>query len=154
MTGTNFSTWYNQNQGTFYAEAFSTNNVTNASDGVSKGVMGANDNTNDNIIYIAYGGNRYYVARNAATIILSSGVGTFTANASFKTAAVYSSGVNFNQARDGTLGTAVTTGVAPTVSQLNIGRGLPSNGIFSGCIKKIAYYPLAVTNTNLQALTS
>jgi hypothetical protein len=154
MTGTNFSTWYNQGQGTFYAEAFSTNNSTNSGDGVAKGVMSANDNTNDNVIWLAYQGNRYAVIRNTATIILSSQIGTFTANASFKTAAVYSSGVNFNQARDGTLGTAVTTGVAPTVSQLNIGRGLPSNGIFSGCIKKIAYYPLAVTNTNLQALTS
>ena len=152
MTGTNFSSWYNQGQGTLYAEAFSTNNVTNASDGIAKGIINISDGTNNNNITLAWQGTRYFVNTNNVTIILNT-VGTFTANTSFKFVGSYISGSNYSFARDGVLGTSVTSGLAPTVNQLNIGRCLPALGIFSGTIKKFAYYPQALTSDQLQALT-
>jgi len=153
MTGTNFSSWFNQSQGTFYAEAISPTSVVNDGSGVAKGVLSANDNTNNNVIELAYQGTKYFVNTNNSTVILSASIGTLTANTLFKTACVYSNSY-FVQARDGTVGTAVTTGLIPIVSQLNIGRGLPANGFWTGWIKKAAFYPQAITTSaQLQALT-
>jgi hypothetical protein len=153
MTGTNFSSWFNIGQGTMYGEAISPNNVINDSTPVGKGIFSLNDGTNANLMVLAYRGNQYLVLNNSATIISSAGIGSLTANTLFKTAAVYATNSNFVQARDGTVGTAVTTGIAPTVNQAWIGRGYASFGIFSGWVKKIAYYPQALTSAQLQALT-
>ena len=153
MTGTNFSSWYNQGSGTLYGEAYSTNSTNNAGDGTARGIANISDGTNNNNITIAYQGNKYFVNTANVTIILNS-VGTFTANTSFKFVGSYASGSNYSFARDGVLGTSVTTGLAPTVSQLNIGRCLPNNGIFGGTIKRIAYFPVALTSIELQGLTS
>jgi hypothetical protein len=49
-----------------------------------------------------------------------------------------------------------TVGDLPTAAEitaLNIGSFNAGGGRFNGTIKKIAYYPLRITNTQLQALT-
>jgi hypothetical protein len=63
---------------------------------------------------------------------------------------------DFQQASNNTLGTADTAGTVPVVSQITIGSDYAQsiNTALNGTIKKLAYYPLRLTNANLQALTS
>jgi hypothetical protein len=55
---------------------------------------------------------------------------------------------DFASTRNGAAVQTDTSGIVNAVSVLEIGSAL------NGTIKKIAYYPIRVTNANLQALTS
>jgi hypothetical protein len=59
---------------------------------------------------------------------------------------------NFRQAVNTTLGTLDTTGTLPTVNQLRIGVW-GGTAYFDGWVQKVKYYPLRVTDTQLQLLT-
>jgi hypothetical protein len=59
---------------------------------------------------------------------------------------------SFRQAVNTTLGTLDTTGTLPTVNQLRIGVWA-GTAYFDGWIQKVKYYPLRVTDTQLQLLT-
>jgi hypothetical protein len=47
-----------------------------------------------------------------------------------------------------------TSGTIPVVRQMLIGSRSGATNFLNGTIKKLAYYPLRVTNAQLQALTS
>lgn len=144
MTGTNFSTWYNQTQGTFYAHAtangFTTNEmIFSLTDGTLASTIQAYLDTSTQIQTNIW---------NNGTLYLTNTVGT-----AFK----YALGVETNNCsvtlNAGTVTTDTSVGPPYSYSQFNIGN---RNGslIFNGTIKKLAYYPLRVTNAQLQALTS
>ena len=139
MTGTNFSSWYNNAEGTVYTDAV----VPTASY-----VSAISDGTANNYIV-----NRYN-SSGASAIVTTSG--TIQANygsptLSGKNASTYK--VNdFASSVNGASPATDTSGSIPTVNQLQIGSFLSAN-YANGTIKKIAYYPIRVTNTQLQALT-
>jgi hypothetical protein len=60
---------------------------------------------------------------------------------------------DFSAALGGTLGTPDTSGSLPTVTQLTIGRRI-TDRYLNGYIQRIAYYPVRLANTTLQALTA
>jgi hypothetical protein len=61
---------------------------------------------------------------------------------------------NFAGSQNGTTAITDTSGAVPTgQATLYIGRIVGTAGIITGTIKKIAYYPQRITNTQLQALT-
>jgi hypothetical protein len=144
MTGTNFSSWFNNSEGTVYAE------VNPVALGVGAGVV-LNDNTTSN---------RIRVALNSASdqsLITTTGTaqatldgGTPAAGSFFKVATAYK--VNdFALSLDaGTVATD-TAGTIPVVSQLQIGAETTTVG--TSRIRKLAYYPLRLTNAQLQAIT-
>jgi hypothetical protein len=77
-----------------------------------------------------------------------------TNGASYKRAIAYATN-SFNQAINGALPSPEdTSGVTPFVNVLRIGSEGASVGQLCGTIRKLAYYPLRVTNAQLQALTS
>jgi hypothetical protein len=87
------------------------------------------------------------MAQNIASVV-------FTNNTFSKVSSAYANN-NGNAAANGTLGTDDTSVTLPLVDQVQIGRlttGVAST--LNGTIKKIAYYPLRVTNALLQGLTS
>jgi hypothetical protein len=148
MTGANFSSWYNNAEGTFYA-----NFVTSWSAALpyTVGVLGANS-ANERINYIPAG---------------SSGISSFDGTT---VSAITSSVLNIN-ARVATGLVAATKQVSATLnggsittgsfsktgvlSVFNIGSLSAGGGnAFSGTFKKIAYYPQRLTNAQLQALTA
>ena len=139
MTGTNFSSWYNNAEGTVYTDAV----VPTASY-----VSAISDGTANNYIV-----NRYNSSGTSAIVTTS---GTIQANygsptLSGKNASTYK--VNdFASSVNGASPATDTSGSIPTVNQLQIGSFLSAN-YANGTIKKIAYYPIRVTNTQLQALT-
>ena len=135
MTGTNFSSWYNQSQGTFYISFDTIKAATNLLGG---------EFTNQPIFYSS--------ALDLKTYNGSTGIATlnyFSLNTIAKGALSYSSSGRALSLNGGTVYTS--TGLFQTISQLLIGQGF--GGYQNGHIQKIAFYTIQVTNAQLQALT-
>jgi hypothetical protein len=152
MTGTNFSSWYNQAQGTLYAEAgkplsnyTSTRIIAEIGDGTIANRMNLNaQSTTTNALFA--------VTTNSTSVATPTIAGVF-ANGYGEVAGGYIVD-NVQLAGNGTLATADTSCQIPVVNRMTIGDINVGGLIWNGTIAKIAYYPLRVTNANLQALTS
>ncbi len=149
MTGTNFSSWYNQTDGTFVCRFKPIGALAAA-----KSVIGVTDGTSSNYMYLgtrngsaAYGTNSRVGGGTIET------VGSFGAVdlLSHTTAYAYKSG-SYAATQDAS---AVATGVntVPTVDRLGIGN-FNSTITFNGHISRITYFPIRLGNTTLQALSS
>ena len=147
MTGTNFSSWWRPDEGTFVATSAA------VSTGTFRRIVSADDGTSNNIIYLSHSND------NARGFVIVNGVAeasftssTFSGN--FGTEAL---GYKFNNvgfAFNGTLSTTDTAATIPVVNRLNIGSAIGTSNFLNGHIRKIAFYPARVTNEQLQALTS
>jgi hypothetical protein len=153
MTGTNFSSWYNQAEGSFYSD-FAFTGLTGVS---GQRVFQADDGSNSNYLAInatsvasmqnpiVRGGNTEATLPTPAT--------TFIAN-TFNKIAVGFANNNSVAAVNNVLGTTDTSCLLP-LSLTALRFGASATSISSNLlIRKLAYYPLRVTNAQLQALTS
>jgi hypothetical protein len=142
MTGSNFTSWYNQGQGTLYIENTSVNQSGQS--------------------YIISNGsnNRYYYSANASstTSTTSSYDGTnvlansLITNGVFnKTGSTYSSISNLKTLSAN--GTAATSGAYNGSWATNTAVKFGEQN-FTGWIKKISFYPQALTSAQLQTLTT
>jgi hypothetical protein len=148
MTGTNFSSWYNQGQGTIYAEgqinynpigggsnAFYSIDDTSASTNVIQPYF----SSSSGILFSFVSVNGSEQANTGATPISAS---TF-----FKHAQIYQAN-NFASVVNNLTVSTDSSGVTPVVTQLQFANAK------SKYFRKFAYYPLVVTSSQLQALTS
>ena len=145
MTGTNFSSWFNNQQGTVYC---SFDNATVSSNMTTWAI----DTTSiDGYIVVRVGtGLTGYVYPSS----ISSGTSTATSNTTQQSAYSYNN-TTLSQSivlNGGTAGTASFTALSFQPNQMELGKNRTAN-IMTGHIRKFAYYPIATTATNLQALT-
>jgi hypothetical protein len=146
MTGTNFSSWYNQPQGTFVAnftpdEGLTNNNtrvLSTTSGGVSNrvadiGILGVN--------WVNFNGTNSTVIGTASVTTVPQRIAVAYATA------------NYGYVLNG--GTVATDSAALVNSptQLSLGR-LDSGSYLNGHIRSIAYYNTRLPNATLQALTA
>lgn len=153
MTGTNFSSWYSQSQGTFVVSA-STYTTASQRDLVFAGTSGSA--TPDSLgIYLNSGSNlvSYAIVSNAYT-------GSATASASisvntlFKVAFGYKVDDLAACANGGSVGAATPPNALPTVNDLNIGA-IGATGLrWNGHIASLTYYSTRLPNATLQTLTT
>lgn len=153
MTGTNFSSWYNATEGAFYGEAL----IAQIASGGASILFEAGDGTTSNRIVVFRNTNvattSEYVFTSGSNQAALDVNNVFAANAIGKFAAAYK--VNDFQAAGNTvLSSADTLGTVPTVSRLYIGNSTGSGNFWNGVVRKIAYYPMRLTNAQLQALTA
>ena len=154
MTGTNFSSWYNVGQGSFYGEA----NLYGGVNGLYNYIAYATDGTTTNNIKLGfynngtsnYGGLGISVTSVAQTIFVTAGL---SANTFAKLAGSYAPN-NFAISKDGATAVTSSSGGIPAVSSLYIGQRVGNAEYIDGHIKRITYYPKALTSTELQGLTS
>jgi len=149
MTGTNFSSWYNQNEGTMVASWATTSVVVpNA-----LGVFGVSDATANGRAQIR----RSNTANDANFIVVNGGVvqynGTITASSGINTSALAYKVNDFIGANNGTLGAADTSGTLPTPTQAEIGFGQGLTYL-NGHIRTFTFYPSRLSNAQLQALSA
>jgi hypothetical protein len=147
ITGTNFSSWYRQDEGTLYAE--------------TRGVLGSS------IIFSVDDGttsNRIIAGYNAATSIqwrvVAGGVEQLNVNPGgipatagdlLRYAHAYRAN-NFGGAANGASTMAVSSGSVPSVNRINIGSNVNSVGQPNGHIRRFVYWPQALPG-QLQAIT-
>ena len=151
MTGTNFSSWYNQAQGTMYAEATTIFNNAYATVAVIDNGTGL-------------GGNAFMLQSNNLNTTLTAYVAlsaTLTAisislpyNISLTKSAISAVANNMIASSNGTNSTSLTGYAMPTVSRLVIGYESNYGNYLNGHIRKLSYYPQALSSANLIALTS
>lgn len=156
MTGTNFSSWYNQPQGTFVTD-FSRFGF----DAVAGSVIltQADDGTTNNRVALRLN-SRVADASAQATIVsggsvlVNAGAGTLAsmANRIVRATLAYQVGTPA-VGRDGSVGDVAAVASLPTVNQLSIGQGAGAAAV-NGHIRTIAYFNTRLPNAQLQTLTA
>lgn len=148
MTGTNFSNWYNPTEGTLLVEA-DTADVTSGrvSVYISDGTTANRIQTHANqfAAFIGSGGVTQ-MSQAVASVVRQN-------NVMSKTAVTFATN-NGNAAVNGTISTPDTTLTVPTVNQVRLGGISTINNPLNGHIKRVAYYPRRLPDTQLQALTA
>jgi hypothetical protein len=148
MTGTNFSTWYNQSEGTFVAQYDSYLVDTSTRNALSAYASGATSNN----ILLLNAVQRQFQINNAGNQADLDG-GTPASGVITKAAGAYK--VNdFALSLNGGTVVTDTLGTVPTVNTLAIGTSSLLLTPVNGHIRAIAYYNTRLPNTQLQALTT
>lgn len=153
MTGTNFSSWYNQTEGTFVSQ--STYNGTTAV--FQRYGVAVSDGTGSNrIATVIASGSQTRCLINAGGVLQADIYNTVTStfNTPIKTALAYKANDVAISCNAGTVQTDNTVTI-PTVNAAYIGGA--ENGTagvqLNGTVAKIYYYPQRLTNAELQAFS-
>jgi hypothetical protein len=147
MTGTNFSSWYNQSEGTVFCSF--------KIDGISGGprtfqLIGNNQNERlDHRIIGIINGSEYYTSGINFGRINDSGV----TNPSQGKITVSQNSRSRQFCMNGRTVSSATIPNAPAVNTLNIGNYNLQATYLNGTIEKLAYYPKALSPSHLQYLT-
>jgi hypothetical protein len=152
MTGTNFSSWYNQTEGTFFAEG---SGAIASAGGFRRFVEVGTDASRITLGYNVDSRSVFFVRdtnNTQAELVSAAGL---QVTQLVKTAGAYKLN-DFQAATSGVLSSADTLGTVPTVSQLFLGASEidPVNRTLFGHIRRIAYWNTRLTNAELQSLTS
>jgi hypothetical protein len=149
ITGSNFSSWYNQTEGT----VFVTSSLTGSS--TVRDLVNISDGTSANTIAI-----RWAAASQAQFSITVASVnqvniapaGYSTLNQFYNRAIGYKLN-DFAQSINTVLVGTDTAGTLPTASRLSIGAVADGTTAFTGTIKRLTYWPTRLANTTLQQIT-
>lgn len=160
MTDTNFSSWFNNGQGTFYAEQYITNVTAGSANNQAAASLYKDSN---NFIATGQGvgdgggtGQKSvaWVQNNNSTQFFAVTGNFITVGSTLKNAVAYETNNFAYSANTQTLITD-SAGAVPSVTTLGIGfYPIASYYYANNPIRKIAYYPIRVTNAQLQALTT
>jgi hypothetical protein len=144
ITGTNFSSFYNQTEGTVFAEAISV--ATNTS------VFSISDNSTNNRIQLETGSNtRRFRITSSGSARYDNSV-SYTFGTQGKTAGAYLA-TSTNHATNGTLGSNSTASPLPVVDRIYIGSNAAGSLPNNGTIKRLTYWPTRLADTTLQQIT-
>lgn len=151
MTGTNFSSWYNQTEGAFEVE-FQTLNGVPSTNGR---YVSANDGTSSNTVQlygtssvglsIAVGG----VAQTTPTVI-SLGSNLYNIN---KIAGVYKANSAALALNATTINVSSPASVPSSLTQMNIGNQADGTRQYNGLLRKINYWPQRIINAEALAFS-
>jgi hypothetical protein len=146
MIGNNFARWWNPTEGTLYGEA------SYQGSGIRYIAAARNAGATDatNIGFLGTAGLLYSKASNVDYALLTAG--TTPENAFAKVAGAYKVNDFALSVKASTVATD-TSGQLPVVDQMIIGNFTGSN-ILNGTIKRIAFYPRRLANSELTSITS
>jgi hypothetical protein len=154
MTGTNFSSWFNQGLGSVYCEFNSVRPSASA-----PGVFVISDGTPNNRVLVGnnISGTRSQfttVANNSGTDLI---LAATTTVGSYQKVAVSYGGTLISGSNAGSYATSSSLLITVPLNTLGLGYFYPTNpdtNFLNGHIKKFAYYPTQITSSaQLQALT-
>jgi len=153
MTGANFSDWYRQDEGSFYAEAMTASNA--SSDQIIFGIIGT---SLTNGVYIvrqsqAASGTVYGICNDAGLQVALLNLGTPSASTEIKTIMAYKTNDFAGSLNSATVVTDTLGRVSQGVTVAYIGSS-GINQYINSTIKKIAYFPARLSNEELQEMTS
>jgi hypothetical protein len=147
----NVSPWYNASAGTVYAEVGSAPVNT-----IAQQVWYLSDGTTNNGIFLRRNTSGFPSAAVTVSAVTQGDINSGSAvagNATYKTAFAYAT----NDLAISTNANAVGTDTAasiPTVDRLALGSSPVATQLLNGYLRRITYYPLRLTNAQLQNLTA
>jgi hypothetical protein len=153
MTGTNFSDWYNQTQGTIQVEVFENVSATN----VFAHLFAISDGTTNNAIgCYNYGGNFSSLSVRSGAV-QQAGITGAEIKGSAGLLRKITAGVKLNDIGYAVAGNAVSTDTSATmpvsVNILRIGGPASGAGLWNGTIAKLNYWPQKLTSNELQSFS-
>jgi len=139
---------FNEDEGTVFAEGRTSSSLISA-------LFTINDNSvNNRISQRLTGSNVQAFIMDGGTAQSSINVSNHIIGSFSKSALTYQEN-NFNNASQGTLGTADTSGtVASSLTQIELGTSRSPSNMLNGHIKKLQYFPRRLSDTELQEITS
>jgi len=147
MTGTNLTSWFKTNEGTFYGE------ISNITQGIDRRWMSLYDGVNGQMQARLAAQNLYVYTATEANAAARTINGATTTATVVKAANTYSVNDLATTLNGGTVFTgSVWNPITPT--SFTLGANVNNFQAINNCIKKLAYYPARLTNTQLQALTT
>jgi hypothetical protein len=147
MAGTNFSDWYNQDEGTFVGELDSLGET-----GVP--VLFSIGTTFDDVTYASIAASNVVLTVRSGGTSFYSGPAIALPSDQFKFAVALKDDDMALAVDGGTLSTD-TSGTIPSPTNLTLGRASWSAGNYANThIKRFTYYPRRLTNAELQVLTA
>ena len=152
ITGSNFSSWYRQDEGTVFANARTQQSATShILAGVSTGSFASS-------AYLVKGSNNLLAAApDAAPSSLNITLQSVSSNVGLRAALAFTAGTGSASAtmNGGTVGTDASTGIPITMSQMGIGTAPWSIGttLWNGHIARLTYWPTRLGNEVLQRIT-
>ena len=157
ITGTNFSSWYRQDEGTVFAETqLPAGTAVNTS---SRSIIDATDGSTNNRVSlraIASGAtaDQLTVRSGAATVAQFGSTGTTVSSLARKIAAVYRLDDYASWATGAVTAATDTSGALPVgVNQITVGSAVGGNEFMSGTIRRLTYWPARLANSILQQIT-
>jgi hypothetical protein len=148
ITGANFSSWYNQTEGTLYAEGNTPSLV-----GSTFNFFHVNDTTTANniVLRIFNASNSFFVTDTSVTQVgLTSSYTAFTNTRQAGAYKLNDFAVSFN----GATALTDTVGTVPgALTQALIGRNTAGSNSTNGTIKRLTYWPTRLANSTLQEVT-
>lgn len=153
MTGTNFSSWYRQEEGTLFVDAVP--RYSRDTYQIAACILNTNNSTNDSVQIVRQSTPqvRAQVYRNGSALF--NVINTSWPDATEGKVAVAFAAGNYGASFNGSAAsTATTAGTLPTsMNILQIGNATGIN-YFNGTIKRIAFYPKRLADAELAGLTS
>lgn len=156
MTGTNFSSWFVDAQGTFVPWLDTMQTKGNVTDCVIIELFnsGALNNRRSSIINAATGNLIFRSVNNAGTITDVNVNSAATANPSKIAGSYNTSTTTIAESVNASTVASRNTASTPTgINTLNIGRGRNNNAYLNQCISKLLFYPQQLTNAEIQAFS-
>jgi len=145
ITGTNFSGWYNQSEGTIATDLI-------PSTVGSLAIWTVSDGTTSERM-LSYTGTTFsFYVQDGGVSQVQYDAGGYTAGVPRKAASAFATN-NFNYARDGVVNTTDTSGSLPTVDRLQLMAGHSGGQIQSGHLRRFTFYPVRLSDATLRALT-
>ena len=143
MTGTNFSSWYNQSGGTILVDCSNPTSSTiicTISDGTASNRLQLEGQTNNRQIRVVYNG------------VSTTSPIAYTYGRKQKFISSYTSNI-LRYANAGILGTTTKIPAFPTVNNLRIGASVINASQLNSSIARLTYYPRSLTDNQLKYLT-
>jgi hypothetical protein len=143
MTGTNFSSWYNQTEGTFVVGA-------DTAQAASNRILEASGGLTARVVDLLVATGQVLQMYNGTTTFNASG--SVTLNTPFKAVGAYKT-ADYGVALNGGTVTANTAALVNTANALQIGRFNTPSNYLNGHLQAISYYNSRLPDATLQALT-
>ena len=150
ITGSAFSGWYRQDEGTVFGEGTS-----RSTSGSNAFVLQIDDGTSDNTLRVFHQTDEQAVfqVRTSATSRFSTGFGTLTDGTAYKASASFKSGDNAAVLNGGNITSNATTWTPSSAfTRLVIGNSQATQ-ILNGHIRRLVYWGQRLPNNVLQAIT-
>jgi hypothetical protein len=148
ITGSNFSSWYNQTEGTMFAVA-AIAGVTGASQIIAQ----LNNGTESNRMMLLRRADQTasFTVTDGGSAQAEFGTVSISGSTSNAIAATYKTN-DFAMVVRGLAAETDSLGTVPAISQLNIGNRIGGTYL-NGTIKRLTYWPVRLANTTLQQIT-
>ena len=155
ITGTNFSSWYNQSEGSFYSDMKL--NPSFPVSGKASISFTLSDKSFNNRITLASstGSSALNADVTISGTVYRAVIGNYTSgSSSIRTSIGYKSADTAGSFDGASPVTSSPSGTLPLLTRADIGKDHTNSNYLSGHIRRITYYPQRLTNTQLQELTA